>query len=44
MRMDVFNAKIAAERNIKESGKWDALEAEERRLVEKMVCMNQDFK
>ncbi|PPQ91638.1 hypothetical protein CVT25_013193 [Psilocybe cyanescens] len=37
MRMDVFNAKIAAERNIKESGKWDALEAEERRLVEKMI-------
>ncbi|KAF9565668.1 metallopeptidase MepB [Agrocybe pediades] len=37
MRLDVFNAKVAAEKNIKESGKWDKLTPEEQRLVEKMV-------
>ncbi|KZT23430.1 metallopeptidase MepB [Neolentinus lepideus HHB14362 ss-1] len=37
MRIDVFQAKLAAERNIKESGKWEKLDAEEKRLVEKMV-------
>ena len=38
MRLDVFNAKVAAEKNIKESGEWDKLSPEEQRLVEKMVC------
>ncbi len=38
MRLDVFNAKKAAEKNIKESGAWDKLSSEEQRLVEKMVC------
>ena len=37
MRIDVFNSKIAAEKNIKDSGKWDTLSPEEQRLVEKMV-------
>ncbi|KAH9481084.1 Thimet oligopeptidase [Psilocybe cubensis] len=38
MRMDVFNAKIAAEKNIKaEEGKWEEIGLEGRRLVEKMV-------
>lgn len=35
MRIDVFNAKIAAQKNIEASGK--ELNPEERRLVEKMV-------
>ena len=38
MRLDVFNAKTAAEKNIKDSGKWEKLSDEERRLIEKMVC------
>ena len=37
MRLDVFNSKVAAEKNIKASGKWDSLSPEEQRLVEKMV-------
>jgi Zn-dependent oligopeptidase len=37
MRLDVFNAKVAAERNIKASDQWEKISAEERRLVEKMV-------
>lgn len=37
MRLDVFQAKVAAEKNIKESGKWDKLTHEEKRLVDKMV-------
>ena len=37
MRLDVFNAKVAAEKNIKASGEWDKLSSEEQRLVEKMV-------
>jgi metallopeptidase MepB len=37
MRLDVFNSKVAAEKNIRDSGKWDTLSPEERRLVEKMV-------
>jgi hypothetical protein len=37
MRIDVFNSKVAAEKNIKDSGKWDTLSPEEQRLVEKMV-------
>ena len=35
MRLDVFQAKIAAEKNIKASGK--KLDAEEQRLVDKML-------
>lgn len=37
MRLDVYNAKLAAEKNIKASGLWDKLEPEDKRLVEKMV-------
>ncbi|KAF8158338.1 metallopeptidase MepB [Crassisporium funariophilum] len=37
MRLDVYNAKVAAEKNIKDSGRWDKLSAEEQRLVEKMI-------
>jgi len=37
MRLDVFKAKTAAEENIKASGQWDKLSAEQQRLVEKMV-------
>lgn len=37
MRLDVFNAKAAAEKNIRASGQWDALSSEEKRLVEKSV-------
>ena len=37
MRLDVFNAKVAAEKNIKASGQWEKLSPEEQRLVEKMV-------
>lgn len=37
MRLDVFNAKTAAEKNLKESGLWDKLSDEDRRLVDKMV-------
>ncbi|KAH9480466.1 Thimet oligopeptidase [Psilocybe cubensis] len=37
MRIDVFNAKVAAEKNVKESGQWDKLSPEEQRLVEKLV-------
>lgn len=40
MRIDVFNAKVAAEKNIKESGQWDKLSPEEQRLVEKMVLLH----
>lgn len=43
MRIDVFNAKIAAEKNIKDSGKWDKLTPEERRLVEKLVSKTQSL-
>ncbi|KAF8169249.1 hypothetical protein BJ912DRAFT_1025654 [Pholiota molesta] len=37
MRLDVFSSKVAAEKNIKESGQWDKLSPEEQRLVEKML-------
>ncbi|KJA24053.1 hypothetical protein HYPSUDRAFT_53952 [Hypholoma sublateritium FD-334 SS-4] len=37
MRIDVFNSKVAAEKNVKESGQWDKLSPEDQRLVEKMV-------
>ncbi|KII91059.1 hypothetical protein PLICRDRAFT_684635 [Plicaturopsis crispa FD-325 SS-3] len=37
MRLDVFQAKVSAEKNIKASGQWDELPAEEKRLVDKML-------
>ncbi|KAJ7784621.1 metallopeptidase MepB [Mycena metata] len=37
MRLDVFQAKVAAEKNIKSSGVWEKLNSEEQRLVEKMI-------
>ncbi|TFK73564.1 zincin [Pluteus cervinus] len=37
MRLDVYHAKVEAEKNIKASGQWDKLSAEEKRLVEKMI-------
>lgn len=37
MRIDVYRAKVAAEKNLKESGQWEKLSAEEKRLVERMV-------
>lgn len=37
MRLDVFQAKVSAEKNIKASGQWDELPAEEKRLVNKML-------
>ena len=40
MRLDVFNAKVAAEKNIKASGQWEKLSPEEKRLVEKMVSIS----
>ena len=37
MRLDVFQAKVAAEKNIKASGEWDKLSSEEKKLVDKMI-------
>ncbi|KAG6866294.1 hypothetical protein C0991_006390 [Blastosporella zonata] len=37
MRLDVFNAKVAAQKNLKESGEWEKLSPEEQRLVEKSI-------
>ena len=37
MRPDVFKAKIAAKKNLRESGAWEKLSDEQRRLVDKMV-------
>ncbi|KAJ7366807.1 metallopeptidase MepB [Mycena albidolilacea] len=37
MRLDVFQAKLAAEKNIKSSGLWEKLSSEEQRLVDKMI-------
>ncbi|KDR70652.1 hypothetical protein GALMADRAFT_75898 [Galerina marginata CBS 339.88] len=37
MRLDVFNSKAAAEKNIEEFDQWDKLIPEEQRLVEKMI-------
>lgn len=39
MRLDVFQAKLAAEKNIKSSGLWEKLSSEEQRLVDKMVAL-----
>jgi len=37
MRIDIYNAQVAAEKNIRGSGQWDKLSPEDRRLIEKMV-------
>ncbi|EIW83508.1 hypothetical protein CONPUDRAFT_143382 [Coniophora puteana RWD-64-598 SS2] len=37
MRLDVFRAKANAEKNIRESGKWDSLTTEDKRVVDRMV-------
>ncbi|KAF9013473.1 hypothetical protein BDQ17DRAFT_1231331 [Cyathus striatus] len=37
MRLDVYQAKVNAEKNIKESGHWHKLSSEDQRLVEKMI-------
>jgi metallopeptidase MepB len=37
MRLDVYQAKADAERNIKASGDWEKLSLEEQRLVDKMI-------
>ena len=37
MRLDVYNAEVAAEKNIKASGEWDKLSLEEQRLVKRTV-------
>ncbi|KAJ7147482.1 metallopeptidase MepB [Mycena crocata] len=41
MRLDVFQAKLAAEQNIKASGLWEKLSSEEQRLVDKMILEGQ---
>lgn len=38
MRIDVYQAKVNAQKNLKETGEWHKLNAEEQRLVDKMVC------
>jgi len=37
MRLDVYEAKVAAKRHLKKSGEWVKLGAEQQRLVDKMV-------
>ncbi|KAG5638172.1 hypothetical protein H0H81_001469 [Sphagnurus paluster] len=37
MRIDVYQAKVAAQKNLKDSGDWDKLSPEEQRLVDKMI-------
>lgn len=37
MRLDVYQAKVAAKKNLVESGEWEKLSSEEQRLVDKMV-------
>ena len=37
MRLDVYKAKVAAEKNLKASGEWEKLSPEQQRLVDKMV-------
>lgn len=37
MRLDVFQAKVTAEKNIKESGQWEKLSSEQKRLIDKMI-------
>jgi len=37
MRLDVYQAKVAARKNLKDSGEWDKLSPEQQRLIDKMV-------
>ncbi|KAJ6584908.1 hypothetical protein B0H19DRAFT_926190 [Mycena capillaripes] len=37
MRLDVYQAKLAAEKTIKSSGLWEKLSSEEQRLIDKMI-------
>ena len=37
MREDLYKAKATAEANLRKSGAWDELNAEQKRLVEKML-------
>ncbi|KAG9310224.1 hypothetical protein JVU11DRAFT_9870 [Chiua virens] len=37
MREDLYKAKVTAEANLRKTGAWDKLSAEQKRLVEKMV-------
>jgi hypothetical protein len=37
MRLDVYKAKVAAQKNLNDSGEWDKLSPEQQRLVDKMV-------
>ena len=37
MREDLYAAKVTAEANLRKTGAWDALSAEQKRLVEKML-------
>ncbi|KAF9468572.1 hypothetical protein BDZ94DRAFT_1153665 [Collybia nuda] len=37
MRIDVYQAKVAAESNLKNSGEWEMLSSEQKRLVDKMI-------
>jgi Zn-dependent oligopeptidase len=39
MRIDVYQAKVAAQKNLKDSGEWDKLSPEQQRLVDKMVSL-----
>jgi hypothetical protein len=37
MRLDVYQAQVAAQKNIKDSGEWEKLSPEQQRLIDKMV-------
>jgi Zn-dependent oligopeptidase len=37
MREDLYQAKVTAEENLRKTGAWEKLSAEQKRLVEKMV-------
>lgn len=37
MREDLYKAKATAEANLRKTGTWDTLSAEQKRLVEKML-------
>jgi len=40
MRLDVYKAKVAAKENLKKSGEWVRLSAEQQRLADKMVSVS----
>lgn len=37
MREDIYRVKVIAEANLRKTGAWDTLSAEQKRLVEKML-------